>query len=539
MKKIHILQFMLLLAVLLLISACATEDNANKQEIKQPDTKGLTAFASADNADTQSRTTGSYNKGINFYWTEGDRLWVKNPASTPTLQQDAVNNISTELTASPIIGGVQRAEKAKFWFSGTFTDNSYHVRYTGKGNTLADKVTINAQQTQLVPNDASHIGEDGDCGIATAQKVGDRYHFDLEHKAAYLTFMPYNSPTGITYSAIISLKKIKVTADKVIAGIFDFDDNGLDYSDAKRPATGSKSIELSLSGFILPATADATTANAVTMVMAPGTYSTFSIEYTVRDPVNRVFTVTKNYTNITFHAGKNKPINSDLMVFDDLRYYWDAKEEYHFGHRLADGSVIIGGNDYPKSKATDPDRWYNEAMGYNDPTDNAPAVVVVTHTATQCPNINELMWYYDKGDAQWDNSLQWVCMGQVHTGGMWFKKQSTIVRDEPTVSSIDDLKKRAPDGNDYTKSTVVQPLWGPQKLVPQGRPANTDDYFWLPRLGYYNGDNLENIDGYGDYYSCTPYPGTTTRCYALGFTSGNLLIFPAGRSSGFCVWKSQ
>ena len=150
------------------------------------------------------------------------------------------------------------------------------------------------------------------------------------------------------------------------------------------------------------------------------------------------------------------------------------------------------------------------------------------------------MWYYDKGDVQWDNSLQWVCMGQVHTGGMWFKKQSTIVRDEPTVSSIDDLKKRAPDGNDYTKSTKLQPLiWGQQKLVPQGRPANTDDYFWLPRLGYYNGDYLENIDGYGSYYSCTPYPGTTTECYAISFTSGNLSVLPRGRNVGFCVWKAQ
>lgn len=68
------------------------------------------------------------------------------------------------LTASTMSGGVQRADNAKFWFDGTHTYPTYPVRYTGKNSTSSDKVTIKAEQLQTIPNDASHLGESGDCG---------------------------------------------------------------------------------------------------------------------------------------------------------------------------------------------------------------------------------------------------------------------------------------------------------------------------------------------------------------------------------------
>ena len=53
--------------------------------------------------------------------------------------------------------------------------------------------------------------------------------------------------------------------------------------------------------------------NSSTIVLAPGTYSTFDIEYTVTHPISHIQgTVTKHYTNVTFNPGKNKKLEFDL-----------------------------------------------------------------------------------------------------------------------------------------------------------------------------------------------------------------------------------
>ena len=41
---------------------------------------------------------------------------------------------------------------------------------------------IKNKQTQSAPNNFDHAGESGDCGIATATKMGNDYKFTLEHK---------------------------------------------------------------------------------------------------------------------------------------------------------------------------------------------------------------------------------------------------------------------------------------------------------------------------------------------------------------------
>ena len=154
--KINVLSLLAFAGTLILAVACASEDTTNKQE-QQQETKGLTAFVIEDNA---TRTTADYDgSGINFYWTEGDRLWVNNT----TLKQDVKNNISNVLVPNPTTTtGVKRAATAKFYFEGNFTAPSYPVRYTGKGSTVGDKVIFKATQNQPVANDASHIGESGD-----------------------------------------------------------------------------------------------------------------------------------------------------------------------------------------------------------------------------------------------------------------------------------------------------------------------------------------------------------------------------------------
>ena len=152
------------------------------------------------------------------------------------------------------------------------------LRYTGNGNTQSDKVTIKAFQTQQTPNDASHIGTDGDCGTAKATRNGGRYTFKLDHKAAYLTFTPYYSKDELDNS--VTVKSIKVTANENLAGTFDFNDNGLQTTSVTAP---SKSVTLALTGaFNIPKASDHNK-NAAIMVVAPGTYTNFTVEYTLAD----------------------------------------------------------------------------------------------------------------------------------------------------------------------------------------------------------------------------------------------------------------
>lgn len=247
---------LLAIAGLLFFTGCASEDTANKQNEQEPGTEGLTSFVEEAPA---TRTTAEYDgSGLNFYWTAGDRLWVNNG----TLIQDTRNNIASKLENNPAnSSAVQRAAKANFWFNGTFTASSYPVRYTGKNGTK-DKVTIKAAQSQTIPNDASHIGEDGDCGIATATKPigGVQYFFTLDHKAAYITFLPYNAPGAIEGAKIT---KIKVSANEAIAGTYTIDDAGTLTS----PSSTSTSIELTLNNnFSLPKASYAAI-NAATMVI--------------------------------------------------------------------------------------------------------------------------------------------------------------------------------------------------------------------------------------------------------------------------------
>ena len=125
---------LLAIAGLITFAGCASDDTTNKQTEQEPDIEGLTSFVEEDNT---TRTTGEYNgSGLNFYWTEGDRLWVNaGTATSPVLKQDSKNNISDLLVANPAIpAGVKRAAKASFAFAGTYTALSYPVRYTGKNN---------------------------------------------------------------------------------------------------------------------------------------------------------------------------------------------------------------------------------------------------------------------------------------------------------------------------------------------------------------------------------------------------------------------
>lgn len=454
---------MLQAVTLLMLVSCAEEaitPNNSKNNEQEPDPKkGLTEFVVADNA---TRTTAEYfdkggtNRGLHFYWTAYDLLWVNNGGTLIQNASNTINDVLTENTTTP--GGVKRATKASFVFTGTFTAPSYPVRYTGGswGN-KSNKVTIKAQQRQTVPNDASHIAQDGDCGTATATKVGNRYHFTLDHKAAYITFLPFSTQAVVRTAKI---EKIRVTADQVVCGEFNFNDAGIDLASRPTPTTVNRSIELHLypswpASFPIPNT-PTIAANAATMVIAPGSYTNFTVEYTLS--TNRATgTISKRYPGtVTFTAGMNKRISQDLQVaVYPLSYYeWDR-------------DVI-----------------------------------------KNCPNVNELCWYVGEGNPIWDNRL-WAAVPpglhpkiSLYSGGIWVKKLSRIAADHG--KNVSDLKNAAPDGVNYLTTGNAASIY--RRYTPYGKPADSErgDYFFLPAVGYRDGGNAYDIGGESYFWSSTP-----------------------------------
>ena len=523
---------LLALAGLISFVGCANDDTTNKQNEQEPGAEGLTSFVEEDHA---TRTTGEYDgSGLNFFWTAGDRLWVNTgTTTTPVLTQDSQNNIGSKLENNPAnSSAVKRAAKAKFWFSGTFTASSYPVRYTGKNGT-ADKVTIKASQMQIFPNDASHIGEDGDFGVATATKPvgGGQYLFTLDHKAAYITFMPYTTQTEVAGAKIQKIRVFTGNTSDALAGTFDLADNGT----LSNPTSTSNSVALNVNIFSIPSASTYAT-NAATMVVNPGTYSNVSIEYTVQDPVTGVTgTITKTYPSVTFAAGRNKKVKTNLQVPVypyDAYYMWDAQQEYWFGHRDVAGNP--DGN-FPQSKAADPDRWYNDVQGYTDGTGTAPAVLPTTTRFKAHPNVNELCWYVQEGDPHWDTEL-WATMGHLYAKGMWLRKQSVIAAAQSPSKTVADLKAAAPDGINYTRSTNVASYTN--SIITPGKPSNLNDYFYLPALGQYDG-SLNSVGIYGYYWSSTPGPWDWYSAYSLILTSSEVKVYNSNRNWGLRVWTAQ
>ena len=538
--KTNALSLLALAGALLLLTACASEEANTKQgPAQKPGTDGLTAFVVGSGT---TRTTADYDgSGLNFYWTEGDHLWLKNNGM---LVQDTKSDIDELLAPNPAMPtAVKRTATAKFYYEGNYYAPTYHVRYTGKGNPVSDKVTIKAQQTQTLPNDASHIGEDGDCGTGTATKSGIEYDFTLDHKAAYLTFMPYNAQGDIK---AVYITKIKVTADKPIAGTFDFGDSGINTAS---PSSPSNTIELTpnssrAADFTLPATPTADV-NAATMVIAPGTYATLTVEYTIDDlKTNNRKTVTKTYNNLTLNAGKNRRVAIDAEITDysprfNNFYTWDAQNFMWFNKNnrkyipdIIENDVDYGNRAYPSGSAN--------YAGYN-------SAISASYSCKDQPNANEMVYYVMYGDAHWDNSL-WAFRGHLYRGGIWLKKKQAIYNELKTkgynlLTSPDGMKERVYASASDVTGTDYRPLINnlPWRTPSQTPLTDTSDYFYLPALGAFHPsdyaipkDCFMYIGEFGEYWSSSSYASSSMAYYML-FAKTIVRIADNYRAQGMIV----
>ena len=468
------------------LTACSNDNVSDadySNSAKDKDLTGKTSFSITSEAKT--RTSGVYNSGVDFYWTPNDNIWVNSGSTTsPTLTASSSNNITSTTTS------------AKFYFDGTYTAASYPVRYTGKASTSGNTVTIATSQNQDEANNATQLGTVGDCGVGTATRQTDgSYKFTLDHKASYITFMPYYSKEALAASAVVTQINVTVGNGESLAGTFNFSDSGLGTAIS---SSSSNSVTLTLNGtssetgFPIPTTATASK-NAAIMVVAPGTYSTFKVTYTLYDSVTGTeSTISYTYRNINCTAGKNQKISTDLgMATYTSRkadyYMWDAKKNYWDGY--ANSQPLLNNavsTDYATSSADS--RWYNTAFTYKVQTQ-------ATNSCKDEPTFEGLTWYIAAGSPQLDNKTLWVFANHLYVGGIWLKKQNKISGFSST--------------NNYTGTyTWALGKGNPFDVAISGKPESTarSDYFYLPALGKYTDGKLTDLGVNGYYWASTPNP---------------------------------
>ena len=531
----------MLLIVATLFAACANEDVAQdkKKENGTETPKGGVVFATNDTkisakrrfidedefADAKTRTNIKHTpgNGADAYWTSDDFIWVKD--KNGNWQQ------STAITLND--GGAS----AEFTLPGSKADyaDGCEVRYTGDPSSFsatpsAVNVAFPWNQSRTAPNDFSKAGEWGDCGSGVARNTGnpDKFNFTLSHKSAYLCFL--TRCENVALAPNVRLKSIKITAilghvAVKFAGLFSFDGENIITN---TPAFNNK-ITVTLPE--LPLYTNTRQAdNATYLAVLPGTYN-FRIEYTIKDLTTNIETVvTNNVTNITLDKGKIYDVTANLMPGSKY-YLWDARQDYWYGHLLADGTP--DGNT-PQSKAADPERWCNDY--YPGPGMRIDATQ--NELFKTLPNANELCWYVMKGDPHWGTGV-YAENGHFVTGnGLWLRKKSVIVdylktyEGYPSTLTWDELKEGYRTSATATPTDVRVTSLGPSNTPTPGNPAQLDDYFFLPVTGIYISGLLLDPTSYGGYWSSSGYPQYAPNAYTLEFTASNVLVGNGPRERG-------
>ena len=515
--KTRLLSFAAFCGLALAFASCANEDVAQGTTGTETDNdKNLTTFVAGDEAKT--RTTMDYNTG-NFFWEAGDYIYVKDDDGT----WQKSDNAPTGKVAS-----------FKFKVPGKFTASaSYKVYYPGK-NGSNDQVTIPAAQSQSEPNSTAHFGVSGDCGTATATGTvgGGSFSFALDHQAAILVLQPYN-PNATLNDCYLT--KVEVTSDNNITGTYTLDPSSGELTGTgtgKQIVVTTAGSSVSPNGFPIKKVASVTD-NSAYVLIKPGTH-TLTVKYTLKDIATHVEgTITKtlsafNYDKNTYY---DMTANLDIKDYDGDHYYmWDAQEQYWKGFEWTQNlpigtgqpTVNFGSSSNSPQDGSD-NRWHNESYpGYG-----------VSNPATQScaglPNANEMSWYCMYGDPRWDADKLWTTMGHLYKGGMWFKKKSVL-----QAENHYDTEKSA-DGSTDLRTTYIRYSNTNSSINNSGvpSPADLNNYFYLPALGYYNSGQLNYVGEYGVYWSSSANSLNGDTGYNLGIGSGWVTADLSSRYFGF------
>ena len=489
----------LLFVCVLLLAGCSADELTDSKDKLPPDLEGMTLFEAkaAPSTRTAVMAWGVPPNGLlRLGWEMFDHIWIQ---KTPGSAEWIKNSSSRAFSWTEYQSGDWPRNDAVFVFPGRLTEESYRVRYTGYTTTTGvyeskayDKVAIPSKQRLPWAYKGDYtkpfaIGENGDCGVAIARKNQyGRYVFQLEHKAAYIGIAPHSSNYTLTSEKDhgIYLKSIKVTADNAICGTFNFNDDGIDLS--SRPAATDANKTITVEGCSIPGKEEEehhTNTTLSVMVIAPGTYGTFKVEYVIvkKDDEENEVTITREYKNVTFTAGKVKWMHPDFRT-----------EKYSRTHGY---------------KA-----WHDRKV-------------------KECPNINEIRWYIEKGDPHWSKFFYWDTYREHNYSydGIWVKKLSVIAKENG--KTVEELKSMAPDGTNY----VDKHNEGNKQItgVPTGIPANTKDYFFIPALGRHDFSKYDGKEGF--FWSSSD--SYDSKAYVLHFKEGMVEVMKEKESKRLYLWE--
>ena len=504
--KTRLLSFAAFCGLTFAFASCANEDVAQNPNSTDND-KNLTTFSAGDPS-----TRTSMESDGKFFWEAGDKIYVKD------------DNGAWHASSNSPTG---KTDNFKFKVPGTYTAHtSYEVYYPGK-NGSQDHVTISASQSQAEPNTTSHFGAAGDCGMAKATKVPGKqqFAFTLDHKAAYLLFLPRTSNT-VLHDCYLT--KVEVNSDNDITDTYT-----LNPTTGELTGTGTgKQIIVSTggsgtyaNGFPLTNSTASATTNGSYVVIKPGTH-TLKIRYWVKDIATNVEgTITKTLASATYDQNKyyNITANLDVKNYDGDHYYmWDAQQQYWYGYEWTKNMgagvgqpTLVGkpAGNYAQSNTDPNNRWYHEGSG----------AFQATQSCAGLPNVNEMTWYAKEGDPRWDADELWTTMGHLYKGGMWFKKMAYISGYKSNI---------AVDGTDW-RTGYNGKTWSASQTLPSAADANK--YFYLPALGsYYNGQ-LSNVGIRGYYWSSGSYNSGSESARSMNFTSGGVGVYGSSRNLGLSV----
>lgn len=545
MKHHHLLS--LATVALLALAGCSNDETAQDTARQgEEDLAGLTEFAMVEEeiknegmpgeaavpaSTPQTRTAGFYTGSqIDFYWKEGDELWLLDPTATPNL----IKSYRSSIKALMEQHNDNKVARASFWFKGHYNKSEYVVRYTGKGNTVGDRVTIRTnQETTKFPNN-HNLGINGDCASAIARydATQKRYLFTLTHRASYLTFTPHSTHN---FANTVKVMKIRVKANKPIAGVYDFSTNKI--ADNATPLSGS-STTITLTpksggvvGCPLPNSTD-WQKNACTMVIAPGTYSWIEVEYTVYDSATKTEgKFAKRYNNVTLKPGRNRRIESNLKFaeYDTYGYWqWDADYTAHYWKKgtapTINGQSAPGYPPYQVGRLTGRNNMHPYPV-QAELSGSGPDTHTTIYTGDGCRllSVNQLLWLAQKGDPHVDKNRPWTLpsTGHLYKGGMWFYKKANISGFK---------KDKAPNGTDYRTTGVVNEEISVTKL---GNP-NNNKYFFLPFTGYFSNGKLVNrsIAGYFWSQSSAPNANGAQHAYCMRLYDNRIQVTWTYRTDG-------
>ena len=514
--KTRLLSFAAFCGLTFAFASCANEDVAQNPNNTDND-KNLTTFTAGD----PSTRTSMQSDG-KFFWEAGDKIYVKD------------DNGAWHASSNSPTG---KTDNFKFKVPGTYTAHtSYDVYYPGQGGSN-NQAVIAASQSQAEPNTTSHFGAAGDCGMAKATKISGKqqFAFTLDHKAAYLLFLPRTS-NAILHDCYLT--KVEVNSDNDITDTYT-----LDPTTGKLTGTGTgKQIIVSTggsgayaNGFPLTNNFTSAATNGSYVVIKPGTH-TLKIRYWVKDIATNVEgTITKTLASATYDQNKYYNITASLDVknYDGDHYYmWDAQQQYWYGYEWTKnlGAGVgqptlnyylpgtTSSSDYAQNNSDN--RWPNKGGGSGR--------FDATQSCATLPNVNEMTWYAVKGDPRWDADELWTTMGHLYKGGMWFKKKAYISGFNANT---------AVDGTDW-RIIYKNQSWSAPYTLPD--VADLNKYFYLPTLGQYyvaggNPCELGDLGSVGNYWLSSGHPQYNFTAYCMLVGSGAVRITSNGRHNGFRV----